>query len=637
MKGVGLTAALACLAFTHASAATVTLSVEKSKGACRVISLPRWSGLEYPRMMLNSSGPRWPDPAAYNRPGLLFRTTGRLVLVGLVAVIANAEMFPQKVNPAVHPDRFAIDLERSTMRLATDEEWRSSAPLHQPKWQMETRFKEFRGIEAARPPFEPGGAQISEDGRYMADSQWKGRFGPSCADFCFPPIFHRPYGGVFFVNAYDKSGAIKFSMEGRIHGDIDYLNELFQRPGWLSSRYYLFPLDESAWNEFALCDVERRASVPGDSRVISLNGPLPKHASAEMVASPPPSAKINSVTDKALLDAAGQLRAIRVTVSTNVSAPGIHLLGMDLVASNGKSVTKRISDLFIAGPGQWNLDFDLDTLRRLQADGPFTEAHLYLRRPGDELPAAPADYIEKVGMTRTYTIPPFPLQMTGEFLAKGVITGSGPKFDVLRAEIGISSTTATTCSVYGHLWDRANHAVDYERSAPGAVGPGAGTLTLDFNGIRVAQSSGGPYRILADLRCTKSASQANKILTVDGFAPEQFRYEEPDFQVSATGPPPSGIAGAAMVFSLLVSTSGAFGASSDSVSFSAGDVPAGATMKFQSLSILGAGSNQLTVHASDTILPGRYTFSVVCTGETFRGRKIVRTLPLVFTITPGPR
>jgi hypothetical protein len=97
---------------------------------------------------------------------------------------------------------------------------------------------------------------LSRDGRYLALNSWDGRtkiaYGPW--DRSHYPV---PVAREIFTDIYDaQTGASVFTVSAHVRGSVNF-DSLFSLSTWVSSRYFVFPLDSDRLNRFVICDVER--------------------------------------------------------------------------------------------------------------------------------------------------------------------------------------------------------------------------------------------------------------------------------------------------------------------------------------------------------------------------------------------
>jgi hypothetical protein len=65
--------------------------------------------------------------------------------------------------------------------------------------------------------------------------------------------------GHYYAEIYDTgTAALVLSLSGHFHG-VDPL-DLFRRSAWISTRYYVLPLDSDSLDRFVLCDVPLTAA-----------------------------------------------------------------------------------------------------------------------------------------------------------------------------------------------------------------------------------------------------------------------------------------------------------------------------------------------------------------------------------------
>ncbi|MGI8746208.1 MAG: COG1470 family protein [Bryobacteraceae bacterium] len=301
------------------------------------------------------------------------------------------------------------------------------------------------------------------------------------------------------------------------------------------------------------------------------------------------------------------------TANINVTTAGTYRFSLQLQGANQSIIAQEsaAADLPV-GSQQISLVFSSAELSRLGA-GPYQRinAWLYLVDNSGDLTA---DWKANAGTTGAFT--PFApslakpaLSFTGQNSTAGIITGIGPKFDLLRSRIGISSASLASCSWSAQLTDAAGKRVDYA-TGNGSVPAGASAVTLNFNGIKIARSAGGPYTVDAvTLLCGSKRATARTLYTIPGFPPSQFTFIPADFVVNATGPAAPAGPGSPIRFSVRVSSVGAF---DGRLGFTLSGLPTGATATFSPTSIAGSGTVTLTI-SQGTAAAGRYALSITAT------------------------
>jgi hypothetical protein len=253
-------ALLTCLWACGLGAASVTISMEGSKGACKEIALADWP-----------PPPNLPDPGDW--PALLkdapltsdldFRSVDGGVLVGLIALPSYPNRGPRLYSPA----KYRIDLATGRVGGATENEWAGAQPYStlrdsvaqgsnmKPEDRLVYKGKEFVRRGSQWPLMSIDTARLSPDGSFLGVDSWDGEMricpeipaGLGCRDHL---------QGSYYVEIYDAGPAtLALSLRGQFQG-IDP-EDLFRRSAWASKDFYVLPLDAVKMSRFALCDVRR--------------------------------------------------------------------------------------------------------------------------------------------------------------------------------------------------------------------------------------------------------------------------------------------------------------------------------------------------------------------------------------------
>jgi hypothetical protein len=325
---------------------------------------------------------------------------------------------------------------------------------------------------------------------------------------------------------------------------------------------------------------------------------------------------------------AQQSSAVTVTASVNVQTTGTYRLTMQLQAGNQNVVQGGSLLNLAAGSQQIPVTFSNSQLFGLGVNGPYERVNallVYVGTSGDLI----ADSRTDAGPTGAYTLSSFaPLvYFTGQNSAAGVITGAGPTFDLLRVQIGINNSSGFgTCLWSATLTDALGNRIT-SSSASGPVASGNTSLTLDFNGLRIAAVGTVPYPYTvkgASVICGTSEASAANLFTISGFSASQFTYVTPDFTLSLIGSTPSGSPGSSIAFPLSLTSVGGF---VGEVFFSVTGLPTGATGSFSVPSVFGSGFSTLTVATPANLSPGTYPFTASYTSGTTS-----KSLPLTLNI-----
>jgi hypothetical protein len=242
-----------------------------------------------------------------------------------------------------------------------------------------------------------------------------------------------------------------------------------------------------------------------------------------------------------------------------------------------------------------------------------------------------ADSRADAGPTATYTLSSVAsaLYFTGTNSASGVITGSGPTFDLLQVNMGVYTSSAANCSWSAVLTDMSGNQIDF-RSSGGSLTGGANSVTLDFNGNLIAQAANGPYIVTnAGVHCGTGQASASPLFQTQAFTAAQFTYVTPDFSMAVTSTPSAATSGASFPFGVFATAVGRF---SGAVNLGVSGVPAGATAAFTVPTVLGFGPSTLIVATTSTTLAGSYPLTITGTSGT-----LLHSTSATLTITPPPQ
>jgi len=262
----------ASLQATALLAGSVTVSLGDARNACTVISLPHWKPASLPP---SSPSTDW-TYVLVALPALSdwdFRQFEDGVLIGLFARAKAFQPEPRYYSPG----RYAVSLPSGKVQKEAESQWASAEPYAIVRDSKLPRGPELSPKsplildgETYRPrgPKWPEGsgtldaARVSLDGQFRALNSWDGEEGGG-GDLSFPGGGHNE--GSYYVDIYDStSRRLVLALRGHFQGTP--VSNLFHKSTWISSRFYLFPLNEEA-NRFVLCDMERIASAaPGPKR-----------------------------------------------------------------------------------------------------------------------------------------------------------------------------------------------------------------------------------------------------------------------------------------------------------------------------------------------------------------------------------
>jgi hypothetical protein len=244
-----------------------------------------------------------------------------------------------------------------------------------------------------------------------------------------------------------------------------------------------------------------------------------------------PSARLAGFSDGAVYDG-GKIVRLTITASIEVQLPGDYRLTFDLIAANGNALTGQTRGRLEAGVQSLTVAFDAKQIdARLAQDGPYriSGARLLLERANSE--PADADSIADGGMTAAYAITDLQRDLysfTGEIEAEGAEASPDGKFRVLRVRVGVV-TPGGGCAVGGTLSTQAGAEIDSEvGDRLQEVPPGKGTVTIDFQGSRIARSGVDGPLVVSGLKL----SCIRKYLTGRPFAEDRQKHRTSRFRAS---------------------------------------------------------------------------------------------------------
>jgi len=251
---------LAAITAAHAWAAdTVTVSLSGASAVCREIKLPQWKAPRLP-----SGSPAWrqmlldaPISSDWD-----FRRSDGGILVRLFGHLSDLTAGPRYYSP----DLYAISLQSGRVTKAREREWADAQPyqvFRESPLSGGLRMKRndrltYRGRDFARrgldwPLLSDKVGRLAQNGRFLAVYGWDGHRGG------YGDLVQSggKFDGNYYVDVYDTdSGASVLSLQGHFHGSSDF-DDLFRESAWVSSSYYVFPLNCFFMNEFVLCDLAR--------------------------------------------------------------------------------------------------------------------------------------------------------------------------------------------------------------------------------------------------------------------------------------------------------------------------------------------------------------------------------------------
>ncbi len=259
---------LCCVLQAHGLfAGSVTVSLANSKHACRVISLPKWKAPELPPDTYEWS------VFLHSSPGLAdwdFREGNVEILVGVFAVPEHPPDYPKPWPRFYSPTKYAIGLSTGRIRKATEGEWVTAKPLHalrqsplragqvmKKKDRLVYQGREFRKRGTEWPSLSEEVGRLSQGGAVLAVNSWDGQIniGGGGMEYLFG---WDTSDGNYYVEVYETdSGRLVLALIGHFHHTEP--DPLFRSAGWISNRYYMFPLDQLRMNRFVFCDVGKAA------------------------------------------------------------------------------------------------------------------------------------------------------------------------------------------------------------------------------------------------------------------------------------------------------------------------------------------------------------------------------------------
>ncbi len=204
-----------------------------------------------------------------------------------------------------------------------------------------------------------------------------------------------------------------------------------------------------------------------------------------------PSATLTGFSDSAVFNG-DKIVKLNLTAGIEVSLPGDYRLTFDLTAANGKSLMGQVSGRLEAGSQSLTVSLASKQIVGLEQDGPYriSNAEVFLQ-PGNAQ-ATSAGRLMDGGMTAAYRLGDFQRDLysfTGEIEAAGVDATPDGKFRVLRVSAGVV-TPGGFCSLGGSLASLTGAEIDLENADRSErLLPGNGTVTIDFQGARIARNA----------------------------------------------------------------------------------------------------------------------------------------------------
>jgi hypothetical protein len=247
--------------------ASVTISPANARNACRVISLPRWKpaalppgGYDWSHYLIGA-----PSVADWD-----FRSLDGGVLIGLSI---HLDQYPPPWPVLYSPDRYAADLTTGRVRKASETEWRGAEPwvsfrksalrsglVMKEKDRLAYKGREYPHTGIKWPTVSEDASPVSKTENYLAVNSWDGEEGGG-GDL---PSFGSGgrTRGHYFVDVYDtNSGSLLLSVKGHFHDFTALPNDLFRSSAWISTRYYMLPLNSEHLNKLLICDASKAAAA----------------------------------------------------------------------------------------------------------------------------------------------------------------------------------------------------------------------------------------------------------------------------------------------------------------------------------------------------------------------------------------
>jgi len=241
-------------------AGRITVSLPKGSHVCREVKLPKWQGPSTPL-----------QPGIYDWFHLLLgapaESDWRFRLGGPDLLIRTVGYGPPLFERAKDPDRYysgnisGIDPASGRIRAVDESEWargtalpmvrKSTLPNHGATKPMDRVV--YLGHDFPRrghdwPLLAPDVARLSEDGMYLVVFGWDGHRG-GYGDLVQAS---GSSDGNYYVDFYAADSAVRMAgFQGHFH-ELDF-DHLFEISAWASSRYFVFPLNETL-DRLVLCD-----------------------------------------------------------------------------------------------------------------------------------------------------------------------------------------------------------------------------------------------------------------------------------------------------------------------------------------------------------------------------------------------
>lgn len=191
-------------------------------------------------------------------------------------------------------------------------------------------------------------------------------------------------------------------------------------------------------------------------------------------------------------DGDGRFDTLDVTASVAASTTGDVTLRGTLVAADGATIASVTSTVAATtSPQDVVVRFPGPDVARVGTDGPYDVVLTVTDTAGTQ-------QMTRVHRTGPYTAAQFdapPAALTGGYADSAVDTNDDGHPDVLRVEVGVALDAAADVTLRGTLVDASGAGV-VDAATSAALGAGAGTLVLDFDGAAIqARGLDGPYTL----------------------------------------------------------------------------------------------------------------------------------------------
>jgi hypothetical protein len=356
-----------------------------------------------------------------------------------------------------------------------------------------------------------------------------------------------------------------------------------------------------------------------------------------------PLAAFSAVTDTSVVNNGnGLVDQVVLAAQMNVITPGTYIFSATLKASNGQTTTASGMATLPTGSGQINAPIPATQLLQLGVNGPYEKIRASVSQVPSSGPPVLVGFIADAGPTSPYTLASVdrgPFYFTGQNSAAGVVTGAGPTFDLLQVSIGVHSNTAQSlCSWSGGLTDLSNNIIDFN-SSTGSLNSGLNTITLNFNGNKIARAANGPYLVEnVSVICGSQQVIAATLFETQAFNSSQFTSAATDFSLALLYNPSGEQQGSKFPFQFSVAFSGGF---SGAINLSVSGLPSNASGTIGTPVLLIPVANmQMTVTTTGGTPVGSYPITITGTSgnisHSITGTLTVTAAPQVATPTFTP-